>query len=483
MNKNYKTGEPTPEGQLDDAVDIEEKDLIANRAAEVSLEGGRVDSLYNAYWSLMTAAKDACADPGNNAHKVAKGEAMRKFLEVTAVQTELPKSSASTNSAAAFRSLNPQIQNLVMAVGEINKKISHHEEVLSEQMSAEYVKTARAAAACVLHTCNQVRNIQGRKNERVMALWRNAVIDLLGTKYADFVKTATNALQAWSDTAKKISRLALDHPWIAAFEAIRTSTDLSTPETIALALAGSRRQIEYVIEGLSAIHDEKDVKSDIKGLDERIGFRLQKHEISRQRYAEMSKAHASPEELAEALKYLHLADSEIQTSLEAMENPPVIVKIPVDNSVVQSLLAECRAQLPSLVLLIDVGHILQSESSRLKSAINGQVVTELRLDVQSALTAASICLKTCQEQQKKVYVASLEKQTFVVRDLRAAERTLASEITHFIKGDGTALEVCAKALAQTTRDRRHAMDVTLLNEHKTLLHSLADAVRKGLMSL
>lgn len=480
MNRNYKTGEPTPEEQLDDAVDIEEKDLVANR---IELEGGRVDSLYSAYWSLLTAAKDACADPGNNAHKVAKGEAMRKFLEVTALYTEPPKSISSANSAAAFRSLNPQIQNLVMAVGEINKKISHHEEVLSEEMSGEYVKSARAAAACVLHICNQVRNIQGRKNERVNALWRNSVIDLLGHKYADFVKTSTNALQTWSETAKKISRLALEHPWISAFEAIRTSTDLSTPETISLALAGSRRQIEYVIEGLSAVHDEKAVQSDIKGLDERIGFRLQKHEISRQRYAEMSKAHASAEQLAEALKYLHLADSEIQTSLEAMENPPVIVKVPVDNRAVETLLAECRAQLPSLVLLIDMGHMLQSESTRLKSAISGQVVAELRMDVQSAMMAASACLKTCQDQQKRIYVSSLEKQSFVVRDLRAAERTLASEITHFLKGDGTSLEVCAKALAQTTRDRRNAMDVALLNEHKKMLHSLADAVRKALLTL
>lgn len=481
MNKNYKTGEPTPEDQLDEARDIEEKDVVAN-AAE-TLEGGRVDSLYSAYWSLLTASKDACADPGNNAHKVARGEAMRKFLDVTSIQTPTPKSTPSANSAAAFRSLNPQIQNLVMAVGEINKKISHHEEVLSEEMSAEYVKCARAAAACVLHICNQVRNIQGRKNERVNGLWRNAVIDLLGTKYADFVKTSTNALQTWSETAKKVSRLALDHPWIAAFEAIRTSTDLSTPETISLALAGSRRQIDYVIEGLSAIQDETAIKSDVKALDDRIGFRLQKHEISRQRFAEMSKAHASPEQLADALKYLHLADSEIQTSLEAMENPPVIVKIPVDNRSVETLLAECKAQLPALNLLIDMGHMLQSESSRIKSSINSQVVAELRMDVQSAMTAASACLKTCQEQQRRIYASSLEKQTNVVRDLRQAERTLASEITHFQKGDGTSLEVCAKALAQTTRDRRYAMDVALLNEHKTMLHSLADAVRKALLSL
>jgi hypothetical protein len=82
-----------------------------------------------------------------------------------------------------------------------------------------------------------------------------------------------------------------------------------------------------------------------------------------------------------------------------------------------------------------------------------------------------------------MYSSSLEKQTIVVRDLRAAERTLAAEITHFQKGDGTSLEVCAKALAQTTRDRRMVMDVALLNEHKTMLHSLADAVRKALMSL
>ena len=58
-----------------------------------------------------------------------------------------------------------------------------------------------------------------------------------------------------------------------------------------------------------------------------------------------------------------------------------------------------------------------------------------------------------------------------------------SEISNFSKGDGTALEVCAKALAQSSRDRRQAMDVSFLNDHKKLLHQLADAVRKALLLL
>jgi hypothetical protein len=236
-----------------------------------------------------------------------------------------------------------------------------------------------------------------------------------------------------------------------------------------------------VLDGLGAVSGSEKVTIDTRELDEKIGLRLQKHEIAKQRYQEMS--NRNPIELAESLRYLHLADSEIQTSLDSVESKTAIVRAPADMTRVEEIREVCREQLPLLVQLIDSGHILQAEASRLKAAMNTQVVAELRLDVLSAISAGTLCLDTCKSELKKVYDSSIEKQTLIVRDLRAAEKTLATEISHYSKGDGTSLEVCAKAMAQVSRDRRTVRDILIVNKHKKLLHELIDQVRTSLLTL
>jgi hypothetical protein len=236
-----------------------------------------------------------------------------------------------------------------------------------------------------------------------------------------------------------------------------------------------------VLDGLNSITTSDKAVANTKILDEKIGLRLQKHDISKQRYSEMS--HRDPIELAESLRYLHLADSEIETTLNSLDGSSTVVKIPADMKHINLLRTQCTEHIPVLAHLIDAGHILQADAVRLKTIMTSHIVAELRLDVQSAIAAAGICLDTCKSELKKVYDASLAKQSVIVGDLRKAEKTLAVEIAAYSKGDGTSLELCAKAMAQATRDRRHIRDATIVNEHKKILHRLITDVKTSLLSL
>jgi hypothetical protein len=488
MHRNFKTGEPTPQDveeegteHVKEAAVLDEAEKLAIESSIHILSGGSIENMYTTFWALLYEAKEACVDPSQKAAKLANGHTMRNFLTSTEHATKVPSFASSGNVPAAFRALSPQIRNLLMAVGEINMKISHQEEVLSENLSNEHSKAARAGAACITHVCKQIENIQGKKNDKVNTLYRTAISDLLGAKYAAFTVSATNALQRWSETATQVSQLALEHPWILAFESIRQGADIATPEGLMASLMGARRQAEYVLDGLQSITKSETAVADTKVLDEKIGLRLQKHDISKQRYSEMS--NRDPIELAEALRYLHLADSEIETSLNATESTASVVKVPADLTRVNTLRTECIAQIPVLTQISDAGHILQAEATRLKSIMTNQVVGELRLDVQSAIAAAGICLETCKTELKKTYERSLSQQESVVAELRKAERILAVEISAYSKGDGTNLELCAKAMAQATRDRRQVRDVHTFNQHKKILHSLMLGVKSALLTM
>jgi hypothetical protein len=171
--KDLKTGAPIPEEEV---LDEEEKVVKENEVVN-PLNGGKIESLYNTFWSILYSAKDACVDPLNLATKLANSAEVRRFLKLTDDMSIVPSYSAASNMQAAFRTLSPQIQNLLMAVGEINMKISQHEEGLSETLSAEYSKAAKAGSVCITHICKQIENIQGRKNEKVNTLYRFAIAE------------------------------------------------------------------------------------------------------------------------------------------------------------------------------------------------------------------------------------------------------------------------------------------------------------------
>jgi len=458
----------------------------------------RINNLYAAYWSLLFASKDALRDPLALAKRLASGSAVTHFLQLTSTHRKTPiTSTASTSALQAFKTLPPGVQNLLMAVGDVNLKISATEDALSDALSAAYASAARAGAHCVLLAAQQVQTVAARRSARVELLYTRAAQELMGGKYALFSTRATHALQQWADASVHVS-LAADasqHPWLLAFKALHQAAavklDLITPDGLHAALLLAKRQVDYAVDGLpSAIAATSVVEPQQQtDIGARLALRMQKHELSKLRMQELAHAHASPMELAHTLRTLHVAESELQSSIDALDTVAAPALPAAQLSVagrLDELLRQSRRMQGVLAALVEQAHILQAESTQLRAVLQAQVVHETQQEIELSIQASGACLEAAKRVLSEEHASALSRHAATVTELRTAERTLAGELvsmTRASRGDGMVLEACGKALAESARARREQRDAAALSKHKAELHRLVADVKSALVAL
>lgn len=429
-----------------------------------------LNSLYAEFWPLLNATLDALRDK-SSANKVLQGAPLANFLRITAPTKPYGSELSTSNAAAAFRTLPLAVQNLLMAITDLNLKLSHSEDAINAALSEIYLRAATEGERCVAQDIASLEGFSEAVNARTTSLHTAAVQQVLGERFATFSTRALQALHEWGALSAQLGVAGL------------VSHDLSTIEGLLSALSDARRSLAAARHDLAQPRFEVPENSPQAQLDARFALRMQRHQIDAERSAKMAEHRNNPLALSQALGQLRLADEEIGAHLAALaEESPMKHSAQVQSA--EHVLVELDARSRAIQSLVDQAHVLAVESSRLLEGIRAQVTREVAQDLESARAHAVACVAAASARLAEQREDALRKQEALVLHAREAEKTLAGELTllsRSLRVDAGVLDACASAIAEASRSRRRARDLETLALHKAELHKIGRGLRAHLL--
>lgn len=461
----------------------------------------RVGNLYSAFWRMLEAAVASMQDVRTLGPALAESAPMRTFTEITApIPARHPREPAASGlegMSAAFAQLAPPAQNMLLALVDVNLRLTAQEAQLHQAMSSAYALAAQQATACVTRAMQSAVARDAAQASRMEALHASAVQSLLGTKYAWLVTKTVHVLRQLAAFGIDAATPA-EAPTGDASALLHQLQGAKRALSVALEMQGGPTQHGAIISGGAAAAVTTSAAAAEAALaDTRLGVRMERHALATRKAAEIARLRHDPYELARVLRYFAAADEELNVALasatEASERShsrhdhasdrvsgaarTPAVPSGVDESVAPAA-DERRGELAAMFAvvsdLVDQAHVVAAEAHHLRSAIERQVRDELAADLQAARAATMRCLTQLQHDLARAQSETLASHASAVAAAASAERTLASELAQC--SGGAPLQVCLRAVSDAAQTQRHHRDACALQQHKTELHALALAL-------
>lgn len=455
----------------EDQQNIIEDDLIL-KSVLMGGEKSKIDSLYNAYWTLLGEIQSSLRDE-KTAATLAKGPLIQKFLKV--VSSPSPDVSHDVpNTSKPFQNLSHEVQNLLLAATELNIKLSQYEQDLTENLSKAYAFASKSAADCVLIQIGQLKKYESDVLARTKQLHLQSVQNMMGARYGIFMNKAIQGLQAWSVLSSRLGVVGL------------RKSDWSTIESIFDALKEAKRNVLSAKIKFASKKDFELAKPEED--DKRFLIRMQKHQLSLERAEKTNLLRNQPEELAKALRILRVADDELGEALS--KSPPTPLskqEIISSGDKIENSEDEKLSELYGILAnLVDHGHVLAVESESIRKSMENQVRKELIDEIESVSQQSLKCVQDTKSRLKAMRTSAVQKYQDEVKQTRDAERTIATELQFYGRSTKIAalsIEVCAKAISDASKSRKIARDTKTLNYHKIVMRETLETLLNALRSL
>jgi predicted HTH domain antitoxin len=411
----------------------------------------KLDNLYDAFWGLIVLFQDAVRK--KTIDNLLKGQAVDRFLLVTkdVPLRNIPKTKPSN---VGFLSLPRVVQNLLMAVAEINMKLTNAEDEITLSLSQLYEQAAISATQCILNQMKSVQNFNSELRNRIVKLHNESEKQLM-PQLKEFRLRTNHLLQ-------NIEKLCV-FEW---------NQDMSV-RSLLISMNSAKRALQSLEaeRKLPKIKPNPIISDD---LDARITFRLEKNEIYKQQVhvTEMIK---DPMELAKSLEILNIADLEATANLGGLEK---IAATKIEQEEEPVFVADIEEFLAELLPNIDLGHVYLAETDRILSKISIEIEKEARDDLNHIHSISANTIQNIQhilKESREKCIADYESKIKATRD---AEQVLFSEMVRHAS-NAPSLASCKRDINESTKQHKLARDLETLNIHKQILHKLANDLVKG----
>jgi hypothetical protein len=445
----------------------------------VLLKGGQIsdiDSLYKAFWAILLSCQHAIKDP-KSAAEVLNGNALTQFLELsgTEVKITVPPSVPSIS----FSRLEPHIQNLIMAVGDANVKLTNAEEVITSELSRVYSQTAYDATKTLSRQIERFVEFDKSVHERSLKMHFAAVQRVLGEDFAKFQIGALQVLDSWSSLSTRYG-LSVQ------------INNIETVEGLLEALQIAKRTLETAQHGdsLKSAKSFRETKSDA---EKRLQLRLQldeNHRLREKASRDFLEGIDSGNHvlLAKKLQRLQISDEETRAQLLALSSKSHEEIDQFEDSEDKDQIqrnADAKQTKQDIEKLLEQAHILAIQSSALKEAIKKQISNEIAADLDAMHKSSIEGIEKSQIKLLSERNAALVLHSKAISEMQEAVRTIISSIRAYGSksrnfGGKDPVEDCILAIEKAREQNKKIRDARELESQKKVLHSLILNIKHNL---
>jgi hypothetical protein len=429
---------------------------------------------------MLEAAIASMQDARTLGPTLADSAAMRTFTDLTATSRSRPPAepvvSGLETMSSAFAQLAPPAQNVLLALVDVNMRLTAQEAQLHQAMSSVYQGAAQQAMTCVMRAIDAAVAREAAQAGRIDALHAQAVQSLLGNKYAWLVTKTSHVLQQLAAAG-----VIVDVEPDAARNASAMLRQLQNVKRALVAEIAATDERRTRSSAPGAGTASAVAAADAAAADMRLAVRMERHALATRKAAEIARLRHDPYELARVLRYFAASDDELTVALASASGTASRPYAPgastphveVDHSS-EDTRGELAAMLAAVSDMIDQAHIVAADAQNVRVALERQVRDELAADIEAARAATAQCLAELQRQLTQTQADALAAHERAVAAAVSAERTLAAELAHC--SGGAPLQVCLRAVSDAAQLQRHHRDACALHDHKSELHDLAIAL-------
>lgn len=436
------------------------------------LRGGEninsVETLYSAFWSVIKIFQAVLADlkVGN----ALNGNTIKKFLDLTLVSTkEIKYRNFSTISNGPFNVLAKPVQNLLLALIELNTLQSQKEDSLTKEMSKYYLCSAKQGAKCIYSQLDNILKEKFELKAKGKRLHSVSTRQILGEKIAKYCLESAQVVE-------KCYTLGIPKPLE------KDNQDNQEDENQSL-----KKSIDHLVFCRNTLSIPKQSNHIPKmeivydpSLETSVQIRLNKHKLDDLMHQAASE---KSQGMIDKLKMLEIARTEMDAQLKHahLQVNPNIDTEPIETEVQQNPHVSHEDVKQLVQDTIERGELLQIESQRLKSIIDAQMDENLenQLDVYNKQTTE--CIGNALEGLKSILIKGLNQHKLLVEDTKKTQRVITSSLSNYFLGNTKDLgnfNICLKYIEEANSNRKRERDMYTFYEHKKELHSIIKALKE-----
>lgn len=443
--------------------------IVQEEEDNQNIAGGKnskLDNLYTAFWSLLESSVSSLQDKTGKGELFTHGHGYKSFMSMENITTEEP----SYSKNAHFENLSDSTKNLIKAVIDINVQLNKAEDIMSESLSSMYLHYAEEGYNCVLSLNENVENYNANVKEKVDYLQRDVLRETIGTEFSTFTTKSLQALQMWYELYKEIQILydTTKDPLLKTFLQMETKKATHSFEELKETIMDVRTQIKFIKNGLKNIKYHVPKPVTIKS--NKLLLRIQKHNILKQKQEEIRRGYLNPIELANKLRILATSESEINDTLEKIDDE---ISSNDDTSVdTQHLQSMLHSLLETIESLCDQSQKLEMEVTKVKSGLTSQLFKDYSREIMLNSIAAKECIRQAKKKQRKEKQSTLDNHSTYLIDFKQAEKTIINELKQLMilnRHESTNIENCLKNVIEASTNHKVSRDAKILNKHLHIL--------------
>ena len=419
-----------------------EDELIALRESQNSvLEGGQVltmDELYREFWSALKAHRHVqfkCSQVESKSHA--------PFCNIEA----LPKG----------------IGNLVMALGDINLRISKLEDHFTEVLSHKFMSSAKSAESYVIQSVNVKSHEKESRLSVIHELTEKQAIEQYGAKAAKAVQRFQDLQQEFVGLRAQLIDLQVH---LSSERTSFTIEELSSD--IEHLLNASRHFLELPPPPIPIVDN----------FAKKMKIRMQKHELFKQRM-EIINTSFEPLDLASKIHTLQIVDKELDNSLyDIVMSEKDMSGVAEKRKGAEQTISAVQTSLEAMkTLLPSVEHemfLIHYNRKLIRDSI------EKELPQKTVDTDASILQieKSLLKARKDI----LQEHASSVHTLQVSQRSLLQELQTMSKNSpksvSSSIAACIRSLSFVSTEKRKILDNKYVILHCKFLQDILNTIHR-----
>jgi len=449
---------------------VQEEDEDKFTAGE-NEKSSKLDHLYTAFWSLLESSIASIKDKEGKGQMFTHGSGFKSFMSMDDVKAEETNYVKNAN----FDNLSESTKNLIKAVIDINSQLNRAEDIMSENLSFMYLHFAEKGYSCIVSLNENIESYRKNVMDKVNSLQRDVLRDTIGNEFSIFTTKALQSLQMWYEVYKEIQSLekVTQDPLLKSFLKMKTKNETHTFELLKETILDVRTQIKFIINGLKNIKYFAPKPVNLK--NNKLLLRIQKHNILKQKQEEIKRGYLNPVELANKLRLLSTSESEINDTIEKIDEQVENEEdTTVDTNHLQMLL---KILLENIENLADQSQKLEIEVTKVKGSLTNQLFKDYSREITLDAAAAKECIRQSRKLQRQEKNNTLNNHETYLIDFKQAEKTIVNELKQLMilnRHESLNIENCLKNVIEASNNHKQERDTKILNKH---LHVLRKYIR------